>query len=134
MKWFPKRRMRTPWSADRPGIGPRSGPAEIAAELSRRGVPAPSCDVLASALVLRMASLPKEGREGLLDGVAMAFEFQEGTQLHLLRRLREVEEVEKMMGAFSGELSKLDEVLEVLATYVQRMRGSGSSAEDRRLH
>ena len=50
------------------------------------------------------------------------------------RSLRDVREVERLLGAFSGELEKLDEVLEVLAAYAQRMRPQPAKRERRTLH
>ncbi len=134
MSWIWKRRMRDCAARDSPSASAKLDPSELASELASRGVPAASCDALAAALAPHMAARATEGREHLVDGVAMAFAFQEATHLEVLNKLREVQEVEKMMGAFSGELSKLDEVLEVLATYVRRMRGSSSAQGDRILH
>ena len=38
-----------------------------------------------------------------------------------------LQEIERMMHAFAGELCKLDETLDVLSAYVRRMRTSSSS-------
>jgi len=107
---------------------------DLAVELRRRGVAPGSCQAILSAIEARVALVSPEKADGLLDGVALAFEFQQGSQLQLLRTIREVQEVEKMMGAFSGELSKLDEVLEVLSTYVRRMRTSRWAEDGDVLH
>ena len=41
-------------------------------------------------------------------------------------RLRELSEIERLMSSFARELSKLDEVLSVLAAHVGRMRSNTS--------
>ena len=46
----------------------------------------------------------------------------------------ESEKVERLLGAFSGELEKLDEVLEVLAAYAQRMRAQPRRKSRHTLH
>lgn len=58
----------------------------------------------------------------LLKGAVSTMQIQSETQATIERRLHEVHEVERLLGAFSGELQKLDEVLEVLSAYAQRMR------------
>jgi len=50
------------------------------------------------------------------------------------RNAKELKEVERLMGAFAGELTKLDEVVEVLAAYVRRMRSSTPRTIERVLH
>ena len=48
--------------------------------------------------------------------------------------LRDRAEVERIMGAFSGELGKLDEVVGVLNTYVHRLKTSREEEDDRLLN
>ena len=71
-----------------------------------------------------------EGYEaGLVRGAALAMEAQSASLAEIEQSLRDVREVERLLGAFSGELEKLDEVLEVLAAYAQRMRRSARSGK-----
>jgi hypothetical protein len=60
--------------------------------------------------------------EAMLEGATLACgahcEADEDSQATTGR----VRDIERMMQAFAGELAKLDESLEILATYVQRMR------------
>ncbi len=67
-------------------------------------------------------SLPTRQYEALIDGAVLASGVHcevEGDSADSGDRVREIE---RMMQAFAGELAKLDETLEVLATYVRRMR------------
>jgi hypothetical protein len=108
---------------------------EICAALEHRGVEHEFSAELSDRLRPALAVLEGESSEALLDGVAMAFILQQEKNERLARSLEGLKEVERMMGAFSGELSKLDEVLEVLSAYVRRMRTSGPSEQpDRTLH
>lgn len=70
----------------------------------------------------------------LLEGATLTFAAQADEQANVERNLREVKEVERLLGAFSGELEKLDEVLEVLAAYAQRMRAKPAKSSRRVLH
>ena len=64
----------------------------------------------------------------LLDGVALGCAALTGSSQGLEDSYRELREMERLMGAFSGELSKLDEILEVLAAYARRMRDNSTDA------
>jgi hypothetical protein len=134
MGWWSGRRRATRGQARARRDAAGVGIDEIGVELARRGVPEP----FVAPLARRAAATGLEGDrvrlEAMLDGIAIAFELQKSTQEQLTRSLRGLREVERMMGAFSGELSKLDEVLGVLAAYVRRMRSSGAGAPGRTLH
>ena len=132
MRWKSLRKTRGVRLGQERRKAPRS--SDLTAELQRRGLPPSSCQAILPAVEARVASLSPDGVACLLDGVALAFEFHQGTHVQLLRTIREVQEVEKMMGAFSGELLKLDEVLEVLSAYVRRMRSSGWLEDGEVLH
>ncbi len=70
----------------------------------------------------------------LIQGAVAAVEIQALAKADVERNMRDVREVERLLGAFSGELEKLDEVLEVLAAYAQRMRAKPSGTVKRVLH
>ena len=79
--------------------------------------------------------MPEPDRSTFLDGVAASLDLNETARHQWLENQREVREIQSMLSAFSEELSKLDEVLEVMATYVRKMRQpSPRSPEDRVLH
>jgi hypothetical protein len=69
-----------------------------------------------------------------LRAASVAFQVQAGAHSHVERSMRDVREVERLLGAFGGELKKLDEVLEVLAAYAQRMREKPAKSANRTLH
>lgn len=106
----------------------RQRPAEIRAELESRGVsPAvsgPVAERLRSRLEIRVDSdaTPEvssaDSYELLLDGVAEALLVLDADT----PAEPDLQEIERLMAAFVGELSKLDEVLEVLSAHVERMR------------
>ena len=77
-------------------------------------------------LARRLEPLHKELGRGSADALVRAtvssVEVQAEAHAYVERNMRDVREVERLLGAFSGELEKLDEVLEVLAAYAQRMR------------
>ena len=90
--------------------------------LEARGLEAVIAESLVSQLLEQAAGFSSQECEALLDGAVLAC----GVQFHhgeeYVRSAGQVREIERMMQAFSGELSKLDESLELLAAYVRRMR------------
>jgi len=74
------------------------------------------------------------GVAALVDGAVTSYKLQTQANEELEANLRDLRELERMLGAFSGELSKLDEVLEVLAAYVRRMRTSTPTQAPSTLH
>jgi hypothetical protein len=92
----------------------------------------------AARLAPRLRQVRPELRRGsslaLIRGAALASELQLEAQADVERHLRDVREVERLLGAFSGELEKLDEVLEVLSAYAQRMRAQPGRNDRRTLH
>lgn len=76
--------------------------------------------------------LAEEGyEEGLVRGAALALEAQASSLAEIEQSLKDVREVERLLGAFSGELEKLDEVLEVLSAYAQRMRSTPRASRNK---
>jgi hypothetical protein len=97
--------------------------------LESRGLDAPLAEALALRLVPHLEGTPAGMRERILDGVALGVRAQGSLSEELTRSAGELQEMERLMSSFAGELSKLDEVLEVLAAYLRRMRTtSGSGA------
>ena len=75
-----------------------------------------------------------ESADALIRGAVAATEVQAEAHAWVERNMRDVREVERLLGAFSGELEKLDEVLEVLAAYAQRMRTKPAGRPRQTLH
>ncbi len=115
-----------------PHVAPVQSAPCVAEALQRRGVPADLARLLSDRFAASLAGLNGDEQHARLDGAALALTLQKDVMGELSRSLQGLEEVERMMGAFSGELSKLDEVLEVLAAYVARMRTSGNGGGDER--
>ena len=55
-------------------------------------------------------------------------------RLRLVRSAYELDEIQRLMGAFVGELKKLDEALQLLATYLVRIRDQAKGALPRTVH
>lgn len=91
----------------------------------------------ASRLAPRLAesrhALGRGSSSALIRGAALAITLQSEAQSQVERSLKDVREVERLLGAFTGELAKLDEVLEVLAAYAQRMRPQKTNGSSGRL-
>lgn len=97
------------------------------ARLVEAGVSAEWADRLAERLEPIARELGPTAEQGLVRGVALAVAVQSEAASEIERSSRDVREVERLLGAFNGELEKLDEVLEVLAAYAQRMRSKPAS-------
>ncbi|HEB89456.1 MAG TPA: hypothetical protein ENI85_07795 [Deltaproteobacteria bacterium] len=128
------------------GAGPDPGTKEKAfrreprsrdeweARLIERGVSSDSAARVSERLLAASRELGRGSAASLMRGAVLAFEAQADLQEDVERNLRDVREVERLLGAFTGELEKLDEVLEVLAAYAQRMRTRPARSPRRVLH
>ena len=85
---------------------------------------------LAAALFERWSAANASEREALLEGAMLAAR-SAGAAAPVDRDLEtDVREVERMLGAFASELEKMDEVLDVLAATVGRMRSVTAPADE----
>lgn len=107
---------------------------ELRNRLVDAGVSAEIAPLLADDLTRRASELGQGSEVALIEGAAIAIEAQAKAQADVERNMRDVREVERLLGAFSGELEKLDEVLEVLSAYAQRMRSNPAKSNRRTLH
>ena len=89
---------------------------------------------LAEKLIPAEQQLGSGSASALMLGASLTFAELAEERAMVQRNLQEVNEVERLLGAFSGELEKLDEVLEVLAAYAQRMRAKPAKQSRRVLH
>lgn len=94
----------------------------ISADLQARGVAADAAGALAERVAPRVEGQGGEGYAMALDNVALGFRAHEAVRKDPAQAATELQEIERLMASFAGELSKLDEVLEVLAAYLRRMR------------
>jgi hypothetical protein len=107
---------------------------EWEARLIEAGVSDDWAPLIARRLELLHRELGPRATVPLLRAAVASYEAQAEAQTALERNLRDVREVERLLGAFSGELEKLDEVLEVLAAYAQRMRTKPGARGRQTLH
>ncbi|MDX1650606.1 MAG: hypothetical protein R3263_12205 [Myxococcota bacterium] len=107
----------------------------IRADLERRGVAPELSQTVSHHLEPFARELAPEAYEAVLAGVALAWSARpgEGDAVRGLPSRGELDEMQRLMGEFAGELRKLDEVLELLAAYLTRMRAQ-SAARGRTLH
>ncbi len=118
-------------AASRP-VDPR-GEAEWEARLQSAGIAKEWTARLAASLAESQRELGHGSSAALIRGAALAMAIQAESRVQVERNLRDVREVERLLGAFTGELEKLDEVLEVLSAYAQRMRPQKPGANTRRI-
>jgi hypothetical protein len=127
------------------GANPKGQPSqepqsvsEWEASLIERGVASEWAPPIAGKLASAYKTLGRGSAAGLLLGVTLTVEAQAGEKAGekagVERGMRDVREVERLLGAFSGELEKLDEVLEVLSAYAQRMRNKPHRPAGQTLH
>ncbi len=98
----------------------------VRCDLESRGITAD----LSAMIAVQLCQRKREGKdtltpdqyEALIDGAALACDVHCDVETDTEASASQVREVERMMQAFAGELSKLDESLEVLSAYVRRMR------------
>lgn len=102
--------------------------------LVEKGVSKESASRIAERLEPAYAELGRGSAVALLRGATLSVEAQAIDRADTERNLRDFREVQRLLGAFSGELEKLDEVLEVLAAYAQRMRSEPNRPPNRTLH
>jgi hypothetical protein len=108
------------------------GQEEWEARLIESGVSSEWAPLIAGRLADSHANLGRGSSVALIEGAILAVEVQAAAHADVERNMKDVREVERLLGAFSGELEKLDEVLEVLAAYAQRMRAKPAAKPPRR--
>lgn len=106
----------------------------VSGDLQARGVAASDAEVLADRVVQDLSGRTREDYDKILDGVAIGLRIQTGISQDLSRSATDLQEIERLMSSFAGELTKLDEVLEVLAAYLRRLRTASPAAGSQILH
>jgi hypothetical protein len=95
---------------------------QIAADLQARGLDVSVAELVADRIVAQVEGADRARYEATLDGVALSCRAQADAAEALTHGANELREVERLVGSFATELNKLDEILEVLAAYLRRMR------------
>ena len=96
--------------------------ARIEQDLERLGVADALRDALATRLEALAPSLSEDAYQAALAGVAAAHDVHRIGEEGRLRNARDYQEIQRLLGVFSGEMKKLDQALRVLSSYVQNMR------------
>jgi hypothetical protein len=104
---------------------------QIERDLERLGVSAELRDALCRRLEPIAPTLSEDAYQAALAGIAAAHDVHRVGEAALERSMGDLREIQRLLGAFSDEMKKLDEALRVLSTYVQRMRTKSSSAPER---
>ncbi|MCG8590896.1 MAG: hypothetical protein MJE66_16515 [Proteobacteria bacterium] len=100
----------------------RDARSRIRADLERRGVAPELLDKLTGEIAAVAGDLDPESLDHILSGASIAYGACDAARDDFDTSLRQLQEIEGLMGAFADELSKLDEALEVLAAVLRRMR------------
>jgi hypothetical protein len=105
--------------------------ARVRAELAQLGVGQPLADELARRLAPMIRGLSSEAYAAALAGVALAHGVQEDA---LRRSLRDLGEVQRLLGAFGEELCRLEEALRLLSREVKQSRVRVVPLPNRQIH
>ncbi len=106
---------------------------QLASELEARGV--------AAEFAVSVAERLAEGEElrgrrldAVLEGVTAAFAAHQLDYEVLEESARNIDEIQRLMAGFAGELRKLEEGLRVVSAYVLRMHDKASSEASKHVH
>ncbi len=128
------------WKTELPGVGEtaeecREGRVrKIREDLHARGVDVATAEMLSAPLASQLERQGPDAYEAMLDGVALACSPQGEDSECAASRAGEFQEIDRLMGSFTAELNKLDEVLQVLAAHLSRMRTTATSDSQRVVH
>jgi hypothetical protein len=101
----------------------------IAGDLERLGVGEGVREELSRRLEALARNLSEDAYDAALAGVALAHAVHREGEDALRKSVRDLQEVQRLLGAFSDEMRKLDDALQILSTYVRRMRSRAQPAE-----
>jgi hypothetical protein len=90
--------------------------------LERLGVSGALREALVARLEELASNLSEDAYQAALAGAAAADDVHRIAEESYQRTARDYQEIQRLLGAFSGEMKKLDEALRVLSAYVQKMR------------
>ena len=106
----------------------------VSRDLQLRGLSASAADALAESVACNVEGQSPHDYARTLDGVALGLRVQSRLTDDLSKNATDLQEIERLMTSFAGELNKLDEVLEVLAAYLRRMRTVSPARRSTILH
>ena len=112
---------------DREAPGAASAVSRIQDDLERRGIARSFSGAVAARLEGVVSGLSEEAYLAVLDGVAAAYGVHRGERERSPRE--DTTEIRRLVNDFAIELKKLDEGLQILSSYVLRIRDR--TGEDR---
>ncbi len=102
----------------------------IRADLESKGVAPEFSEPVASQLASIAPDFSSAEYDAVLDGVAAAY----GVHRQECGAVGDVKEIQRLMLSFATELHKLEEGLQILSAYLQRMRGRALKGQGPTLH
>jgi hypothetical protein len=107
-----------------------AGRRRIRVDLESRGVAPEFSQPVADRLAVIVRDLSPAEYVAVLDGVAAAY----GVHRRDFDVARDVNEIQRLMDGFTGELRKLEEGLQILSAYLQRMRSRAARGHAATFH
>ena len=108
--------------------------ASLERELCDRGLDDAFARETAERLAPFADDLPDAQLDAALSGIVLAFGVHRRAVETFRKTTHDLEEVQQLLGAFGGELQKLDEALELLAAYAARLKLQTKPGGDPTLH
>ena len=108
----------------------RSWSGRIRADLESKGIAPEFSEPVADRLAKIASAFSSTEYNAVLDGVAAAY----GVHRQEHSAANDVKEIQRLMLNFTTELVKLEEGLQILSAFLQRMRGSASKGQGPTLH
>ena len=112
---------------------PARGPESIRRDLERLGVADAVREELSRRLETMARHLSDDAYDAALAGVALAHALHREGEDALRKSVRDLHQLQHLLGAFSDEMRKLDDALQILTTYVRRMRSRTQPIERAKL-
>ena len=126
--------MRRKWTRGAGASAPVQERKRIEADLVERGVSVYFSAPVAARLVARFGHRDGEEYDAALEAVAAAYEVHRGDCDALEDSARNIDEIQRLMQGFAGELRKLEEGLRVVSAYVLRMHKKATRDRGELLH
>ena len=108
--------------------------SRIRADLEGRGVGSAFSEPVAERLEEVAPDLSSAEYAAALEGVAAAYEVYREDCEALAHSSRDIDEIQRLMQGFAGELRKLEEGLRIVSAYVLRMHSKASRERRGLLH
>lgn len=107
---------------------------QVQRDLESLGVSAGFSAAAAERIAALRPELGERTYAAMLDGVTVAYDAHREQCQALAGKARDIEEIERLMQGFAGELRKLEEGLRIVSAYVTRMHVKATGEGRRFLH